>query len=1171
MSYRYHDDSDDDELNRYERDPGREVVERNTRNHLQRIADHTKDELSKVLKRVDTTLNNYEYSVQSALNQHGAAQGNKSSVEHLADISELESLLNDSIAKQKYKQRLTVFIVGQTELATEKASLLQQIEQFFSEQKQSFSGSEFNTYDVKNETQDEVDLALRSFDVKDCFQHVKQLGNRLNELNDDIVTYLIQNAAAKHQAKGKKKLAQATKETKDQLSALQQKLESINNEMINKDSKIEALEKANETLQRDLKSKTDYLKQLQEETVQHNLEIKARNKNITELEVTVQQLQQQIEDLNNTIATMQQAPPPEPVIIKEPPVPKTDNASQTDEETSPITVERQIQTLPQPVETPARGQPIPVDADLPDLNVFFNVPDGIDLNNVLTDNATDAFVNLRKFAVIRVNSLLQEQLELQKLKNDEELENLKQEFEDYRVAQEKEYEALMEKAEHAHDLQMKAEKALSHLESLLAEQEQVKHVLIHQQSQTDVEENLHEILSTPENSIPIIEVSNEQTDSENDNSDDESDKEERSPSREKYVSFIEERKNQLGHRTHQPEPSPSRRTSLREGGPFLSLDTNSGSLRHRLSNASYGKISRQGTLLEVEPTIRYDNEQQTSAVTSRRSSRRIPTLASQMIQADEGKLPFYHLYELIYRFRQWIIGLLEQNNFLTLADRLLMIKPLTSDDHYSPETFLDNAERSLKDTRRVLQSCLSLLISSIQEYEMKEKENLKELSTQPTREPSMIDEQQQLLLEQKEAMIIDLSTKYEQLTNAFHEMNTKREEEISQNERFIVDQQKLIQNLQQQVIRLQKRLSKIEAEGIVEPGIMFTRLDAQRNEQTLQQALHKGKVLETTYNELNEAMEDYVNLPSQQLANLVKRYMHFRRANEIEDRIQNEVTDGNTRDVLEKMELLYERRSDEIRRQISNARQQRSHLAQILTEKFDDLEDENSIFLIRPVYSYQGRAAVQSYMKQEKRRHEAVSNDNPMKTTHHPTRQSQHPNKQHEQNQYTRTPMSSYRVSDEEERFFNINQSVAPQRTSPTRQQNDSSEAQQFTVQLADLPRLQEYDIQRTLMPMSHVSTQLLSAYTNDSIDPCVPSLNLRSYLALSRPCVGNIRSGKANEVIHTVSREAHSSVSGKRLVTDARTPVNSVSGDLRRSSPQLPPIKRTLPSSISNEIPSTT
>jgi len=40
---------------------------------------------------------------------------------------------------------------------------------------------------------------------------------------------------------------------------------------------------------------------------------------------------------------------------------------------------------------------------------------------------------------------------------------------------------------------------------------------------------------------------------------------------------------------------------------------------------------------------------------------------------------------------------------------------------------------------------------------------------------------------------------------------------------------------------------------------------------------------------------------------------------------------------------------------MSNIRQQRADLARILTEKFDHLEDECSIFLIRPVYSYQGR------------------------------------------------------------------------------------------------------------------------------------------------------------------------------------------------------------------------
>lgn len=69
-----------------------------------------------------------------------------------------------------------------------------------------------------------------------------------------------------------------------------------------------------------------------------------------------------------------------------------------------------------------------------------------------------------------------------------------------------------------------------------------------------------------------------------------------------------------------------------------------------------------------------------------------------------------------------------------------------------------------------------------------------------------------------------------------------------ENERTITDQQKLIQNFQQEIIRLQRHLSKIESEVTVQPSIMFTRLDAERNEQTLKQAVDNGKVSETTYN-----------------------------------------------------------------------------------------------------------------------------------------------------------------------------------------------------------------------------------------------------------------------------------------------------------------------------------
>lgn len=52
MSFQ-HDTSSDNDSDYYERDPGREVIEKNIRNRLQRIANQTKDELNKVLKRVD--------------------------------------------------------------------------------------------------------------------------------------------------------------------------------------------------------------------------------------------------------------------------------------------------------------------------------------------------------------------------------------------------------------------------------------------------------------------------------------------------------------------------------------------------------------------------------------------------------------------------------------------------------------------------------------------------------------------------------------------------------------------------------------------------------------------------------------------------------------------------------------------------------------------------------------------------------------------------------------------------------------------------------------------------------------------------------------------------------------------------------------------------------------
>jgi hypothetical protein len=90
-----------------------------------------------------------------------------------------------------------------------------------------------------------------------------------------------------------------------------------------------------------------------------------------------------------------------------------------------------------------------------------------------------------------------------------------------------------------------------------------------------------------------------------------------------------------------------------------------------------------------------------------------------------------------------------------------------------------------------------------------------------------------------------------------------------------------------------------------------------------------------------------------------------------------------------------------------------------------------------------------------------------------------------------------------------------------------TAESRPGGTQMIELGRLQELEIQRTLMPISHTSTSLLSAFTNSTIEPYVPSMNLRSYVALSRPGIGNVRRGQSNDLITPISREGLSAISG--------------------------------------------
>ena len=209
-----------------------------------------------------------------------------------------------------------------------------------------------------------------------------------------------------------------------------------------------------------------------------------------------------------------------------------------------------------------------------------------------------------------------------------------------------------------------------------------------------------------------------------------------------------------------------------------------------------------------------------------------------------------------------MISLLEQNKFISLADRLEMIKQISSMDNMVTNDFVDNSDRVLKDTAKVLQTCMTTLMTTIHENENK----LKEASSEQAKAAAPLAKLE-ANVEEKQPDVSDLHAKYQQISQSLDQNNEKHREErmwvschaiaaLSPGSRshrrnnalVMDDQQKLIQSLQRELTRAQHRLSKIERQGVVAPSIMFTRLDAQRNEQTLKQAVEKGKVPEATFN-----------------------------------------------------------------------------------------------------------------------------------------------------------------------------------------------------------------------------------------------------------------------------------------------------------------------------------
>uniref|UniRef100_K1QF08 Uncharacterized protein n=1 Tax=Magallana gigas TaxID=29159 RepID=K1QF08_MAGGI len=143
--------------------PAQAIIDKNKRSVAQRLADETKDELEKVMHRVED--------------------------------KELEEILTDELKKKKYEQKVTVFIVGFENMSNQRLRLIQQVNEFFmdatkpAEEEPLFSPSpDINIEEIGHSIEETLDSADR-------------LTDRLGELNSQMVDWLTNFAINKASTK----------------------------------------------------------------------------------------------------------------------------------------------------------------------------------------------------------------------------------------------------------------------------------------------------------------------------------------------------------------------------------------------------------------------------------------------------------------------------------------------------------------------------------------------------------------------------------------------------------------------------------------------------------------------------------------------------------------------------------------------------------------------------------------------------------------------------------------------------------------------------------------------------------------------------------------------------------------------------------------------------------
>ncbi|CAK8677887.1 unnamed protein product [Clavelina lepadiformis] len=918
------------------------VMKRLKQAEVNRKRSKTKEELTAITTRIQNTLDDYDDSNRQC---SGSSTGN---VELVTDMDQIEAILKDDILKNKYQQKMTIFIVGYKDACLKRLDILGQLSEFF------------NTYVPSHDDEEDIFatenyVASLNLSIQDTLGTMENALSHLDDVGRDVLKYMghLHHQTTGKSMKNKKKLEKALQSAKDELIKMTNKITRFQQDIGLKDDRLQQLNMhldAKRVEIMHMKKEADALKK-NYETVQDGLK---QERNTLQLEVdslqeTVENLQTQQTDcsVTNTVSSDVRQKHIEAKLqeIRDAALIELESIKERTiaQQLSPPVIEREIAEHFQ-VQLEQINQVHEEEVEMWTQECRTHIHNILEME--LTEEDTQKWMHPKNNAYPRVSSLStkdkpfspyqtssvysdakpsspkdQAFAVVDEAKTDElalddiSLGELKSKFQEYRDKTEQEMSHLKERIFSLEAMQQnmtnEAMKWQEERSQLLIHVEELK--MLQEAAEADAEEAMRNL--------------------------------------EEFAEQQEQRESQGGGSESQKAAEDTSSSQLTENNvENLAVEPQPS------SPSTFSKPESPATSRSLASAYRQKIAERREAINKRKreglASRGAPDTPQLKGMFDTGLLEeFLRSYRAVVEFKDWIAQ--EMSRYSALQGKAHTINDVHTTDFDATndqvQLYVSNMSTSIEQSLTVIKEGVSSAIKETQPPLDSESEQLR---------------QNNLALQEE---LVNLRSEYEKRTQhdaavIMHMQNTISETQRGNTTAAGTSGSGFPSSPAGPVMGKTPGSSHRPATDDSDLTIVFSRRDADQNTKALKKSVAVGKLAQATVDSVVVAMEAYNSIPARRIQHLANKLMHHTKMKVIETNVRNSnLLTSEVFSILEKMETLQHRRAQEWGRQMDEMTSERRRLGALLTNAFQRLESITGVFLIKPIISYRGKGFPRKY------------------------------------------------------------------------------------------------------------------------------------------------------------------------------------------------------------------